>query len=383
MKIGLLIFFILISSCQSKKLVEKSATKTIKTRTKTDEQKVNLTIAFVGDIILHERIRHREESTGEGYQLIWSEIQNGLSSADLTYANLEGPVAPDYGGLTGFPKFNYPEKIISDLKNTGFDVVSTANNHALDRKAVGIRKTIENLNKYNLAHSGTLSTALSEDLNQETWWALTPIENKKFVAWLACTEMTNGIHDKENQVLYCYKDKEKIKKLIKKMVDQKDIVAVIVNPHWGEENTFDLQPNRRHWARQLLNQGALAVIGSHPHVVQKIETYQTNDQRTGVIAYSLGNFVSNQSDPKNKASMIFYLKLQSQKNSTKYMITDFKYLPIWMHRQKSNDGTSVFRLEAAFEDKKFPKKASEIWNQQLGNEKRLHSEKELNQFLKK
>ena len=93
------------------------------------------TLAFVGDVIIHERLRVREEKTNEGFHTIWSPIQTYLEKADLTYANLEGPVAPEYGGLTGFPLFNFPEKIIPALKEHGIDVVSTANNHALDRQA--------------------------------------------------------------------------------------------------------------------------------------------------------------------------------------------------------------------------------------------------------
>jgi poly-gamma-glutamate synthesis protein (capsule biosynthesis protein) len=106
-----------------------------------------ITLGFVGDVILHERLRKREIKTKEGYAVIWSAIQNYIEKPDITYANLEGPVAPELGGVSGFPMFNYPEKIIPALKDNGFDLVSTANNHALDRRANGIRKTIQNLKK--------------------------------------------------------------------------------------------------------------------------------------------------------------------------------------------------------------------------------------------
>ncbi|MEQ1722403.1 MAG: CapA family protein, partial [Pseudobdellovibrio sp.] len=170
--------------------------------------KKQITLAFVGDIILHERIRKREERTHEGFQVIWQDIQQYLTSANYTYANLEGPVAPEIGGIGVYPMFNYPEKIIPNLKDSGFDVVSTANNHALDRGVAGIKQTIKNLNKYKLKFTGTISSAKSD----ENFWTMT--DN---IAWLACTEMTNGVRDKENLVLYCFKDREKIKNIIKEL----------------------------------------------------------------------------------------------------------------------------------------------------------------------
>ena len=211
-----------------------------------------VTLAFVGDVILHERLRKREELHNEGYQSIWSNIQSYLEKADITYANLEGPVAPEYGGVTGFPLFNYPEEIIPALKENGFDIVSTANNHALDRQAKGIKKTIQNLNKYNLQYSGTVTAEANVDQGSETWWTLTPIPGSaKVIAWLACTEMTNGIPDKENLVLYCFKHREKIKNLIQQLKARKEVAAIILNPHWGEEDKFDIEPHIKTWARMM------------------------------------------------------------------------------------------------------------------------------------
>lgn len=339
-------------------------------------------LAFVGDIILHERLRKREERTREGYQVIWSGIQKYLNKADLSYANLEGPVAPELGGVSGYPRFNFPEKIIPDLKDSGFDVVSNANNHALDRQAKGIQKTIENLKKYKLAHTGTISSEKSLARSKEAWWALTPF-HKKWIAWLACTEMTNGLRDKEGQVLFCFKDVEKVKELVEYLKKNQSVAAVIVLPHWGEEGKFEIESYRRRWAHTILNHGATAVVGSHPHVVQKIESYTTEDQRPALISYSLGNFVSNQPWTPNKTSMILYLKLKSNSNGTAYVVDGARYLPLWMSRAIDKDGTSKFRVSAAFDLKKIPTEAEEIWNQQLGKELRFNQESELDLFLNK
>ncbi|MFZ3230877.1 MAG: CapA family protein [Pseudobdellovibrio sp.] len=338
-------------------------------------------ISFVGDVILHERLRKREEATQEGYQKIWSEMQPYIDASDISYANLEGPVAPEYGGVTGFPMFNYPEKIISALKNNGVDIVSTANNHALDRQAKGIKKTIQNLKKYNLAYTGTISGESTQS-EVETWWGLTPLKNTKLsLAWIACTEMTNGNHDKEHLVLYCYKDKEKIKELIIQLRAMPNVAGIILTPHWGEEEKFEIEAGRRLWAHTMINLGALAIVGSHPHVVQKIENYIAEDGRQSFIAYSLGNFVSNQPWVPNKASMVLFSKMKLN-TYEKLELVDIKYIPLWMNRTIDKDYTSKFRLEPVWDYTKKPSEAVRIWGQQLGETYRIKSLFEADLYFK-
>ena len=140
-------------------------------------------ISFVGDVILHERIRKRHDVTNEGFDSIWSELQTYFDRADLRYANLEGPVAPQLAKPSGFPRFNYPERIIEDLKKSGFDVVSTANNHSLDRGSEGVIQTIKNLDQHKLSYTGTIKNqikaavdpTLDKKTNQDTWWVLTDV----------------------------------------------------------------------------------------------------------------------------------------------------------------------------------------------------------------
>ncbi len=341
-----------------------------------------ISVGFVGDVIIHERLRKREDKTHEGYQAIWSEIQKFLNKPSLTYANLEGPVAPEFGGVSGFPKFNFPEKIIPALKNSGFDVVSTANNHALDRGSKGIRKTIDNLKKYKLGHAGTATSEKALVKKEEFWWHLTRIQ-KKYIAWISCTEMTNGLKDKESQVLYCFKDVEKLKGLIGRLKKSEYVAAIILLPHWGEEEKFEIEGYRSEWAHTMLNLGASAIVGSHPHVVQKIESFVTEDQRQTFIAYSLGNFVSNQPKTPTKTSMLFFLKFRFTEGDSTYVVEDAKYIPLWMKRTQEIDGTSKYRLSAVLDFAKVPKEAVAIWTAELEEGRRLKDALEIEEFFKK
>ena len=344
----------------------------------------DLVLSFVGDVIIHERLRRREVATGEGYQVIWSAVQKYLNLADLRYANLEGPVAPDLAEPSGFPRFNYPENILISLKQARFDLVSTANNHALDRGFQGVQSNLKFLKKHHLSHTGTISDETSLLAGHETWWSLTKlsaVSSDKKIAWISCTEMTNGIRDIKHQVLYCYKDKKLIFELINQLKHQDDIAAIILLPHWGEEEVFDIEAHRRRWAHLMLEQGASAIVGSHPHVIQKIEHYITRDQRQTLIAYSLGNFISNQPWIPNKTSMMLFLKFSLDKAQSKAVLKDVKALPLWMNRSVASTGTTIFRVVPGWLEKKIPDEARDIWFEQIGEDKILKSDAETLHFL--
>lgn len=338
-------------------------------------------VSFLGDVIIHERLRHREESSHEGFQAIWFAIQKYIDQVDMSYANLEGPVAPELGGVSGFPRFNFPEEIISSLKKNGFDIISTANNHALDRNALGIKKTIQNLNKYHLAYTGTISSEADIQNKKETWWGLTAIKGTNLkLAWIACTEMTNGNVDKENQILFCFKNQEKIKNLIQALKTKANIAGIILTPHWGQEDKFTIEAERSTWAHSMINEGALAVVGSHPHVLQKIENYKAADGRNSFIAYSMGNFISNQPWTPNKTSMMLFSKMEINRDQ-KLEIIDLKYIALWMARTIDKDHTSKFRIYPIWDLLNAPPEAISIWQGQLSEERRLKTAIEAAEFL--
>ncbi|WP_370253045.1 CapA family protein, partial [Nioella sp.] len=87
------------------------------------------------------------------------------------------------------------------------------------------------------------------------------------------------------------------------------IDATILLPHWGQEDMESPDANQRRLAQAALEAGAAAVIGTHPHVLQPIETLTTSDGRRGVVAYSLGNFISSQWRTNQRSSVLLFLDL--------------------------------------------------------------------------
>lgn len=322
-----------------------------------DTRKI-VTVAAVGDVLLHDRLQKYAARHRNGYADLWADIADLLKAADVTFGNLEGPaarnVAPGgrpakkppkglYDGYVygGYPAFNYHPDIAKALKAGGFDVVSTANNHALDRQALGVDRTIEALNAAGLAHTGTRHRTLPK----QSWYAVTPVRSRagKFnIAWLACTYGTNDIRDRHGQVLRCYRKQAEMLRLIATLRARKDIHAVFVTPHWGREYRSFPSGKQRALAHAWLEAGATAVLGGHPHVMQPWERYVTRDGRETMIVYSLGNFVSNQLGVPRRSSVIALLGLSPDaKDRGRLSIVTAGFIPIRMRLQLLKTGVRV------------------------------------------
>ncbi len=263
-----------------------------------------LTIAAVGDLLLQGPLQRQAYDADDGFISLWSDVADLIASADVSYANLEGPTArgvnragedvPDPGKVfdgtvySAYPRFNVHPSLIEDLIESGIDVVSTSNNHSLDRRVLGVDRTIEALSASDLSFTGTRH---SDGVG--TWHTYT--ENAGFrLAWIGCTYGTNGVLDDERQVRHCYDDEDEILAHIAELKSEPGVDAVIVTPHWGIEYTHDPAAPEIRVAHEFIDAGAVAVLGAHPHVVQPWERYRTQDGREGFIVYSLGNFVSDQ-----------------------------------------------------------------------------------------
>ncbi len=263
--------------------------------------------------------------------------------------NLEGPAAlgidtegRDHGDVgftydlkiysgTNF-SFNFHPRILGDLKKSGYDLLTGANNHALDRGFLGIDRTLEAAESVGIPMVGPRH---SQD-HAGVFYKIAEVNGLR-IGFVACTEMTNQGPDRKSQLLYCYRDSEKIKALIGQLRSNLGADAVIVLPHWGQEYKSRPNDSQKKYARLFLEAGALAVIGSHPHVVQPWEKYVTSDGRETLILYSLGNFLAFQAGLEKKAGLVAYLGLVKS-DSSGAQISGVAYTPTY------RDGYEVFPL---------------------------------------
>ena len=306
-----------------------------------------ITVVGVGDLLFHPDLEKEALTPTGTYSAFWKPVQSVLANADLTYGNFEGTAAEGITTRLEFVKdpgrewnnsvytappyqllFNYHPSLTRDLKASGFDVVSTANNHALDRGPIGIERTIANLQKSGVASSGTRM----RDAVDTPFSVVTSVKGLN-VAWLACTYYTNGFIDQHSQILYCFEQREQVLAEIKRLAASPNIDAVILTPHWGLEGSPTPEQRQRDLAHDAIEAGATAVIGTHPHVLQPWERYTARDGREALIVYSTGNFISGQHRPDQRLGAMVVMELLKEPGAAKLRVSAAGYVSSWVQNE--------------------------------------------------
>ncbi|MFN3867978.1 MAG: CapA family protein [Hyphomicrobiaceae bacterium] len=325
-------------------MADATSTMTFRAGCETGER---IAIAAVGDLLFHNALQRQALTPGGSYRDFWRSLEPVLAGADLTYGNLEGPVADGvsitggivrdpgrrwdgnvYGAPRGALNFNYHRSVVSDLVASGFDVVSTANNHAADRGPHGLDRTVASLEAGGLPFTGTRHRKSYPDRR----WAVTTKANGFTVAWIACTYSTNGMPDRHGQVLDCYKHRDKVFEEIRWNAADPDVDAVILTPHWGVEKAPSPLKSDRHYARAAIEAGATAIIGTHPHVLQGWEKIATENGREGLVIYSTGNFISNQVSDDQRTGIVAVIELTRREAGGKAELSAAGFVPTWVER---------------------------------------------------
>lgn len=268
-----------------------------------------------------------------------------LKKADYAVANFETVLngGPNY---TGFPTFNSPDALAYAVKDAGFDLVGTANNHSRDQGIDGINRTLDVLDEVTLAHVGSYRSQEERDKNNGIYVADV---GGISVAFLCYTYGLNGFSlpdDKRYAVNIFNNDYTTTlsdfnydlvgRDLAAARDLNADMTAVLI--HWGVE--YQNAPNeyQKTIAKYLVSQGVDLIFGSHPHVLQPYEVIKTEDDfgnlRAGFVIYSFGNFISNQmQEPATKTTCILDLELTKNPVTGKTKLTDVRYTPYYMlHR---------------------------------------------------
>lgn len=246
------------------------------------------TIVFAGDAMQHQRqIDVAKTPSGKyDYSQCFAEIKPWVSEADYAVVNLETPVG--YRDFSGYPCFNAPVAYAEALKDAGFDMMLTANNHTLDRRDAGLRQTVSVLDSLGLDHIGTY---VNKEARQKAIPFIKDIKGFK-VGFLDYTYGTNGIGI-QGDVVVDMIDREKIKRDIKATRDT-GAELVVVNMHWGVEYVLLPPAQVKETADFLCKQDVDMVIGGHPHVIQPMEVRDNpTTGRPVLLVYSMGNLISN------------------------------------------------------------------------------------------
>lgn len=295
---------------------------------------VHFTIAATGDTFPHENIQAIGEA--QGYDYLFDHIRPYLAAADLAYTNFDGAML-EGAGYTGYPNFNYNPALAAALKSAGIGLVSTANNHILDRGPEGLDATLAVLERNGIMHHGAVPSAAAEQ-PRPPYLPITLTRDGASIrlAFLSATWGTNGIPDPYGQVSLLWESNDYgsqggVRRGVLDAVAQarREADIVIVAAHWGEEYQFYPQPYQVEGARRLAEAGADVILGAQSHTLQPVDVLDTGGRKTLVI-YSLANFIASQGafqDPYFSAtSVVFYVGLVREPDGA-VRVTGYRYLP--------------------------------------------------------
>ncbi|MGN0465458.1 MAG: CapA family protein [Lachnospiraceae bacterium] len=357
--------------------ITKASTETVGTTAKKIPTK-SVTLSFVGDIMCHRRqLEDAYDYTNGTYDFskTFEDVKPYLKKADLTIGNLETVFGGSQLGYTGYPMFNTPDSLAKVLKDIGFDVLTTSNNHAFDQGASGVRRTIDILDKAKISHVGSYKNEKDKDkilIRRVNGWR---------IAFVSFTYGVN-VNTPEAKKHFNYLTEKEIKSQMAK-ARKKKADCIIVLPHWGDEYSTVASEQQRNLAELFIKEGADIIVGSHPHVLQHMKTKETTDKngkkKKVFIAYSMGNFSSNQVREYTLDEAIITLKLRMKESGL--VIENISSRPVYMVKPFHFSSFNHYQLIDIYSYKEEYEKDSTGKNQYLYNTL-LKAEKEINTILK-
>jgi len=209
-------------------------------------------------------------------------VKDIVKDYDIAYYNQETPAGDDSITYSGYPMFYTPSAYVDAMRDAGFNTISLASNHSLDKGEKGILNTVKYFKTTNTLYSGIND---SEEMRNNF---IIKEKNNITYTMLSYTTITNGLQvpSGKSYLLNLY-DKEQVKKDIEAVRDKVDVLIVAM--HWGTEYINMPNEEEKEIAEYLSSLGVDIVIGNHPHILQPITKIGDT-----IVMYSLGNFISNQ-----------------------------------------------------------------------------------------
>lgn len=296
-------------------------------------------ISAVGDVIGHSpvyRAADPNQSHDYNFDSMFKYVTPIFEESDVNLVNLETTLTDDVSEISGYPYFITPKELINGLSHAGFNGIITANNHSMDNSIRGIEETIKWTEDADLPAIGTSLDTHHQRYHIEKVGDLD-------VAVLAFTEFVNGHGTSMFTEEEMYKH---INMLTDETIHQEveavkeyDPDIIIAYAHWGEEYTEELTQNQLNFAEVFAEAGVDAVIGSHPHVIQKAEMIEHDDHEMFII-YSVGNFLSNQrveslgeSFRPSEDGVIVHLDYEQSPDGEDVKLKNVEFTPTWVNRK--------------------------------------------------
>ena len=311
----------------------------------------HMRLSVIGDIMCHNtQYMDAYDSSTKTYDFsyVFEDVQEATSDSDILMGNLETTFAGAEKGYSNYPHFNTPEQLAVDLKEMGIDILTTANNHCMDTGYDGVESTLSYLDEVGIEHTGT-----NRSIEEQNKVLIKEVNGIK-LAFLSFTYGTNGIKipsDKSYAVNLI--DEEFILSQIE-LAQQENPDLIIASMHWGIEYQNTQNENQEKWADFLIENGVSIIFGSHPHVLQPMEyrevKLENGDVRKGFVIYSLGNFMSGQTQKNTQTSIILSLDINKKGNTSEIFVDDVSYVPIYTYKGNGNKKYKILNMDKAIRE---------------------------------
>lgn len=293
------------------------------------------TLTALGDIMCHNTQyldAYNNSTDSYNFSYVFDDISYYIQNSNISIANLETSFAGEDKGYSNYPRFNTPDSLAYNLKKLGLDVIATANSHSLDYGFEGLSRTLDILESADISHVGTNKTQEEQDNVLIKY-----IKGIKLAFVNYTCNTTNLAISSDKEFCINTSNKDLIKKQIDKAKSQNaDIIIAYMN--WGNEYTSSVNNTQTELSDFLFKNGVDIILGSHPHVLQKIEkrtiTLEDGSSKDGFVIYSLGNFISDQNLKDTRTSIILTLTI-TKHTSSNISIDKVDYVPIYMYENSA------------------------------------------------
>ena len=348
--IAILIICICLIILGIKKIGEKimNKSKSVETISQQETKPKDISINFVaiGDVMCHNtNYLGAYNSSTKTYDFMpaFVNVEKHIKKADIAIGNLETTFTGSEVGYSGYPTFNSPEELGIALKNIGVDILSTANNHSMDKGTKGVISTLDKLDKIEINHTGTNRSKEEQDK------ILVKDVNGIKIAFIAFTYGTNGIRIPEGkEYLVNLIDKDLIKEQID-LAKKQNPDIICASMHWGIEYAQKQSKYQEEMADFLFQNGVDIIIGNHAHVIEPMEkrtiTLEDGTQKDVFVVYALGNFISGQIQEHTKSTVILDMNITKKGETGKISIDSVDYVPVYCYDRGKGEQNRYILLD--------------------------------------
>ena len=301
--------------------------------------KTRLKFIAAGDNIVHavmldDAMAKAKDDEIFNFGDIYKNISHIIKAADIALVNAETPIAGSEFGYSGYPMFNTPKENAFALVEAGFNIVSIANNHMLDKWEKGYENQLDFWDTQPVLQLGGFR-------NRQDFETVRIYEKDGVsIAFLSYTYGANGMYlPEESEMVAPFIDYATVERQVKAARPLADLLFVVM--HWGDEDVFNANQTQKNLAEMMAANGVDVIIGMHPHVLQETVWLERSDGKKTLVTYSLGNLISGMLGAKNMVGGLLEFDIVKD-GDTGTEIENVKIIPVITHYRYQQGRTGLY-----------------------------------------